>query len=47
MFEDLNELERRQRESEPAWTRWLRYAGVFVVSLVAFGALYVGIKALE
>jgi hypothetical protein len=48
MLENLNELiERQQRESEPATQRWLRYAGVFVVSLVAFGALYAGIKFLE
>lgn len=48
MLENLNELiERQQRESESASLRWLRYAGVFLVSLFAFGALYAGIKFLE
>lgn len=47
MLEDLNELIERQRESETTARRWLRYVGVFMVSLVAFGALYAGIKFLE
>jgi len=48
MLENLNELiERQQRESETVVARWLRYAGVFLVSLFAFGALYAGIKFLD
>jgi hypothetical protein len=48
MFESLNEeIKRREAGSESAAMRWLRYAGVFVVSLFAFGALYAGIKFLE
>ncbi len=48
MFESLNEeIKRREGGSEAALMRWVRYAGVFVVSLVAFGALYAGIKYLE
>jgi hypothetical protein len=27
--------------------RWLYYAGVFVTSAIAFGALYLGIRFLE
>ncbi len=48
MFESLNEeIKRREGESESAVIRWLRYAGVFIVSLFAFGALYAGIRYLE
>lgn len=48
MFESLNEeIRRREGGSETAVMRWLRYAGVFVVSMVAFGALYAGIALLE
>jgi hypothetical protein len=47
MFESLNEIERKEGGTETALTRWLRYAGVFVVTLVAFGALYAGITFLE
>jgi hypothetical protein len=40
MLENLNELiERQQRESESAAQRWLRYAGVFLVSLCLWRAV--------
>jgi hypothetical protein len=48
MFETLNEeIRRRQGSDANTLVRWLRYAGVLAVSLLAFGALYAGITLLE
>lgn len=48
MFDSLNdELRRYDDAAEAPARRWLRYAGVFLVSMLAFGALYVGILFLE
>jgi hypothetical protein len=48
MFDSLNDKIRQSEDtSEAPVMRWLRYAGIFMVSLLAFGALYSGILFLE
>ena len=48
MFDSLNdEMRRHEDTTEAPVSRWLRYAGVLMVSMLAFGALYVGILFLE
>ena len=48
MFDSLNDKIRASEDaSEAPARRWLRYAGVFIVSMLAFGALYAGILFLE
>ena len=48
MFDSLNDKIRESEDtSEAPVRRWLRYAGVFMVSMLAFGALYAGILFLE
>ena len=48
MFDSLDENFKRddQATSNPR-ERWLRYAAVLLVSLLAFGGLYVGNRFLE
>jgi hypothetical protein len=44
----LNDKIRESEDtSEAPATRWLRYAGILIVSMLAFGALYLGILFLE
>jgi hypothetical protein len=48
MFDSLNDNIRASEDaSEAPLRRWLRYAGIVIVSMLAFGALYVGILFLE
>ena len=48
MFDSLNdEIRKHDDSSEAPAIRWLRYAGVLMVSMLAFGALYAGILFLE
>ena len=48
MFDSLNdEMRRHEDTTEAPLGRWLRYAGIFMVSTLAFGALYAGILLLE
>ena len=49
MFSSLQEeIERSENRAQlSVGRRWLYYAGVFVASAVAFGALYLGIRFLE
>lgn len=48
MFDSINDKIRESEDtSEGPVRRWLRYAGIFIVSLLAFGALYSGILFLE
>jgi arginine exporter protein ArgO len=42
------EIGRRENQAHLSMgRRWLYYAGVFVASAIAFGALYLGIRFLE
>jgi hypothetical protein len=48
MFDSFDdEIRRHEDSSEAPIRRWLRYAAVFMVSMLAFGALYTGILFLE
>lgn len=48
MFDSLDEeIRRKEDSSEAPVRRWLRYAAVFMVSMLAFGAMYTGILFLE
>jgi hypothetical protein len=48
MFDSLDDKIRESEDtSEAPARRWLRYTGVFMVSMLAFGALYVGILLSE
>ena len=48
MFDSINDKIRESEDTpEGPVRRWLRYAGIFTVSLLAFGALYSGILFLE
>jgi len=48
MFDSLNdEMRRHEDTTEGPVSRWLRYAGVLIGSMLAFGALYAGILFLE
>jgi hypothetical protein len=48
MFDSLNdEMRRHEDASEAPVRRWLRYAGILMVSMLVFGTLYVGILFLE
>ena len=48
MFDSLDdEIRRKEDSAEPPVRRWLRYAAVFMVSMLAFGAMYTGILFLE
>ena len=48
MFNSLNDEIRKHEDSSGATAmRWVRYAGVLMVSMLAFGALYAGILFLE
>jgi hypothetical protein len=49
MFSSLEEeIGRSEKQAHPSvGHRWLYYAGVFVASAIAFGALYLGIRFLE
>jgi hypothetical protein len=49
MFSSLEEeIARSEKQAHVSMgRRWLYYAGVFVVSAIMFGALYIGIRFLE
>ena len=48
MFDNLDDKIRESEDtSEAPFRRWLRYAGVLMVSMLAFGSLCVGILFLE
>jgi hypothetical protein len=49
MFSSLEEeIGRSEKQAHlSVGRRWLYYAGVFVASAMAFGALYLGIRFLE
>jgi hypothetical protein len=48
MFDSLSDKIRQSEDaSEASVSRWLRYAGILTVSMLAFGALYAGILFLE
>jgi len=48
MFDSLNEgIRHREEAGETMATRWFRHAAAFVVSLFAFGSLYVGITLFQ
>jgi hypothetical protein len=48
MFDSLNEETLRREDATEAPVRhWLRHAGIFLVSMLALGALFVGILSLE
>ena len=48
MFESLDDkIRESEHTSEAPVRRWLRYAGVFLVSMMVFSALYAGILFLE
>jgi hypothetical protein len=48
MFDSLTDKIREAEDaSEAPARRWLRYVGILMVSMLAFGALYAGILFLE
>jgi hypothetical protein len=49
MFSSLEEeIARTENQAHlSVGRRWLYYAGVFIASAIAFGALYLGIRFLE
>ena len=48
MFDSLSdEIRKSMHATEAPVLRWLRYAGILSVSVLAFGALYAGILFLE
>jgi hypothetical protein len=48
MFDSLNdEILNSEDTSEAPVRRWFRHAGIFLVSMLAIGALFVGILFLE
>jgi hypothetical protein len=48
MFDSLNdEILNAEDPREAPAKRWFRHAGIFLVSMLAFGALFVGILFLE
>ena len=48
MFDSLNdEILDAEDTTEAPVRRWLRHAGIFLISMLAFGALFVGILFLE
>ncbi len=48
MFTSLDEQIKRDDDAvSTPQGRWLRYAGVFLISALVFGALYAGIRLLE
>jgi hypothetical protein len=48
MFDSLDDkIRESENTSEAPARRWLRYTGVLIASMLAFGALYVGILILE
>ena len=48
MFDSLNDkVLHLEDPAEAPVGKWLRHAGIFLVSMLAFGALFVGILFLE
>ncbi len=48
MFDDLEEqIHKDEGAPPPLTTRVLKYVGLFVLTLIVFGALYLAIRLLE